>query len=351
MPASLPKLSSILTLKPEPLTTPTLSQIIQREQAQETVSNYLFTPSLRSHAKKVFECAVHSKGQGFWVQAEYGAGKTALLGTLLSLLMWGQEEKVWQVLRDQELRDEYEHAISKLKLFPVAFSVKGLSDARGPQNDSLMRIFEEQVADSIKTLRPDLVAKVRFTSADLALDWFEQEAPSHLKAAVEHYLKEHHQLGSVEFRAKHGAKKLGQTIADSGVVVGHLKSKFKERFAHICQQITKLGGYQGVIFVVDEFRSWQDRHAQHTAVAAEDEDVLETLAHVLPGEGHNVLTIIASQGDIPQKLSGGGKSDRFIPLILLGDKSKSDFGEIVAFRTVEQLPAATPRPPPIPALT
>src|SRR5439155_5533570 len=279
--------------------------------------------------------------QGFWVQAEYGAGKTSLLGTLLCLLMWGQEEKVWEVLRDKELRDEYEHALSKLKLFPVAFSVKGLGDARGPQHDSLMRIFEEEIERSIKNLRPDLVSKVRLTSADLALDWFDNQAPNHLKAAVEHYLNEHHHVGSAEFRTRHGAKKLGQAIADSGVAGGNLKSKFKERFAHICQQITKLGDYDGVIFVVDEFRSWQDRHAQHSAVAAEDEDVLETLAHVLPGEGHNVLTVIASQGDIPQKLSGGGKSDRFIPLILLGDKSKNDFGEIVAFRTVEHRPGAS----------
>ena len=323
MPASLPALSTILALKPEPETTATLNQIIQRERARDTVTNYLFTPSLRSHAKKLFECAVHNKGQGFWVQAEYGAGKTSLIGTLLCLLMWGQEEHVWQVLRDKELRDEYEHAISKLKLFPVAFSVKGLGDARGAQYDSLMRIFEEQIEDSIKTLRPDLVSKVRFTSADLALDWFDNQAASHLKASIEHYLKEHNQLTSVDFRSKNGAKKLGQAIADSGMAGTHLKSKFKERFAHICQQITKHGGYDGVIFVVDEFRSWQDRHAQHSAVAAEDEDVLETLAHVLPGEGFNALTVIASQGDIPQKLSGGGQGDRFIPLILLGDKSKN----------------------------
>src|SRR5437762_1774412 len=142
MPASLPTLSTILALKPEPETTSTLNYIIERARARDTVTNYLFTPSLRAHAKKLFECAVHNKGQGFWVQAEYGAGKTSLIGTLLCLLMWGVEEKVWEVLRDKELRDEYEHALAKLKLFPVAFSVKGLGDARGPQHDSLMRIFE-----------------------------------------------------------------------------------------------------------------------------------------------------------------------------------------------------------------
>src|SRR5439155_91568 len=210
MPATLPRLSTILALKPEPETTPRLEDIILASNARTTVANYHFTPSLRAHAKKLFECGVHRKGQGFWVQAEYGAGKTSLLGTLLCLLMWGQEEKVWEVLRDKELRDEYEHALSKLKLFPVAFSVKGLGDARGPQHDSLMRIFEEEIERSIKTLRPDLISKVRLTSADLALDWFDNQAPNHLKAAVEHYLNEHHHVGSAEFRTRHGAKKLGQ---------------------------------------------------------------------------------------------------------------------------------------------
>jgi len=340
MPAKLPTLSKILSLKPEPQTTPTLNQIIQQSEARQTVSDYLFTPSLRVHAKRVFECVVHGKGQGFWAQAEYGAGKTSLLGTILCLLMWGKEDGVWDALRDSELRDEYQHALEKRKLFPIAFSMKGLGDSRGASHDSLMQIFEEQIEESVRSLRPDLVGKVRFTSSDLALDWFDTEAPSHVKVGVEHYIKEKHQMSSTEYRKAYGEKKLGQVISDSNMVGAHLKSKFKERFRHICLQITKLGGYDGVIFVVDEFRSWQDRHAQHSAVAAEDEDVLETLAHVLPGEGINVITIIASQGDIPQKLSGGGKSDRFVPLILLGDKSKSDFGEIVAFRTVEHLKGA-----------
>ena len=174
-----------------------------------------------------------------------------------------------------------------------------------------------------------------------AIEWLDEQAPTHLKAGLEAYIQEHHQLTTAKFRAQQGAKKLGQEIVASRLAEGQLQSKYKERFTHICQQITKLGKYTGIAFVLDEFRSWQDRHVEHSAVAGEDEDVLETLAHVLPGEGANVLTIVASQGDVPQKLSGGGKGDRFIPLLLLGDKNKNDFGEIVAFRTVEHLAGAS----------
>ena len=119
---------------------------------------------------------------------------------------------------------------------------------------------------------------------------------------------------------------------------GRLKGKFKERFAYIYDQITKLGNYDGILFVVDEFRSWQDRHVPGTAAYAEDEEVLETLAFVLPTQHLNIITIIASQGDMPQKLSGGGQGDRFMPLYLLADKNKGDFGEIVTFRCRELVP-------------
>ena len=132
---------------------------------------------------------------------------------------------------------------------------------------------------------------------------------------------------------KTAPKKFGQELVRSKLPEGRLRGKFKERFKYIYEQITKLGGYEGIIFVVDEFRSWQDRHPQGTPAYAEDEEVLETLAYILPTEHLKIITLIASQGDMPQKLSGGGQGDRFLPLYLLADKNKSDFGEIVAFRS------------------
>jgi hypothetical protein len=42
------ELGKIITIKPEPETTPSLTDIIQKEKAIRTVSDYLFTSSLRS---------------------------------------------------------------------------------------------------------------------------------------------------------------------------------------------------------------------------------------------------------------------------------------------------------------
>ena len=326
------ELGKIITVKPEPETTPSLTDIIQKEKAVQTVSEYLFKPALSAHFRRIFDCVINRKGQGFWVQAEYGAGKTHCIGALVDLLVW-REAGVWEHIRDPELKADYGGALSKAKWFPIAFSLRGMGQPG--DGDSLMRVFEEQIRESIKMFAPELDEQVRITSAELADQWHTGDATEDEKAAVKSFFNREHKCSADDYRSKSGPKKFGQELVRSKLPAGRLRGKFKERFAHIYEQITKLGGYDGLLFVVDEFRSWQDRHAPGTPAYAEDEEVLETLAYVLPMQHLNIITIIASQGDMPQKLSGGGEGDRFVPLYLLADKNKGDFGDIVAFRARE----------------
>src|SRR2546428_2142943 len=326
------ELDRIIAVKPEPQTTPSLAQAITRAKACETVGDYHFTPSLRAHFQRVFECIVHRQGQGFWVQAEYGAGKTHFLGTLIDLLIWGDAD-VWDAVRDAEIKSDYATALAKVKMFPVAFSLRGMGESS--ESDSLMRIFEEQIRESIRTFAPELDEQVKVTSPELAAHWYAAEASDDEKAGVANFFRREHACSPEEYRAQSGLRKFGQELVRSKLPEGRLHGKFKERFAFIYEQITRVGGYDGMLFVVDEFRSWQDRHVAGTAAYAEDEEVLETLAFVLPSQHCNIVTLIASQGDMPQKLSGGGVGDRFIPLPLLADKNKGDFGEIVGFRCRE----------------
>jgi hypothetical protein len=335
---SLPEIGKIISVKEEPQTTPSLAQIVTRDKARETVNNYRFTPTLRDHFKRVFESVVHRKGQGFWVQAEYGAGKTHFLGSLIDLLIW-RDENVWEAVREPELKGEYGGPISKLKMFPVAFSLRGLGQSSGA--DSLMRVFEEQIQESMKIHAPEIMDQVRVTSPELATYWYAEEANEDEKAGVANFFGRHHKCTPEVFLKQSGPRKFGQEIVKSGLAEGRLRSKYKERFTFIYDQITKAGGYDGLLFVIDEFRSWQDRHVEGTAAYAEDEEILETLAFVLPSQNRNIITVIASQGDMPQKLSGGGAGDRFIPLYLLADKNKNDFGEIIVFRSRELKKGAT----------
>jgi hypothetical protein len=150
---ALREISKLIGLKPEPQTTPSLSLYTQKDRATECVSQYYLTPSLRAHFKRIFECVVHRQGQGFWVQAEYGAGKTHFLAALVDLLMW-RELGLWNSFRDEELKTEYVAALSKVKMFPVAFSLRGMGESN--DKDSLMRIFEEQIRESLGLHDPAL---------------------------------------------------------------------------------------------------------------------------------------------------------------------------------------------------
>jgi hypothetical protein len=125
---ALREISKLIRLKPEPQTTPSLSLYIEKDRAKECVSDYKVTPSLRAHFKRVFETVVHRNGQGYWVQAEYGAGKTHFLATLVDLLMW-RELELWNSFDDEELKKEYVAALSKVKMFPVAFSLRGMGES------------------------------------------------------------------------------------------------------------------------------------------------------------------------------------------------------------------------------
>lgn len=332
MPSELKELQEIVVVKPEPPeTTPALRDAIGK--AQSTVGCYYFTQSLAGVFKEVFDCAVNRKGQGFWIQAEYGAGKTHFLATM-TLLLASREPKLWECVHDVELRDQYRDALMKVKLFPVTFSLlgAGADDAE----DRLMRQFEKEITRALPT---ELRDKISITSDDLAVRWFEQEANETEKAGLNHYFQKAHGCAPDEFRKKKSRQQFGAEIRKSGLTID-LKSAFRERFAHVYQQITKVGGYDGMLFVVDEFRYWQARH-QGKPSFDEGCEVLETLAYSLPIDNHmNIITVVASQGECPMKLMGGQRGDRFIVRSLLANQNKTDYGEIVAYRVRETKPNA-----------
>jgi hypothetical protein len=216
---SLRELSRVVEPKPEPQTTPSLAQLIEKGNSKACVSEYYTTPALRDHLKRVFECVVHRKGQGFWVQAEYGAGKTHFLGVLINLLMW-PDQGVWQCLRDNELKKEYDGPVSKLRMFSIAFSLRGLGDTEG--KDSLMRVIEGQIRESLDQHDPELSKQVKLTSAELADAWYSSEASLVLRPAVSAFFQKEFHCAPEEYWSKNGAKKFGQELVRSTIAEGRL---------------------------------------------------------------------------------------------------------------------------------
>jgi hypothetical protein len=326
MPSSLKPLGEIFQPKPtEPRTTPSLREALS--QPVETIDSYKVTPTLRSLLGEILEKAVHRKGQGYWIRAEYGAGKTHFIAALTTLLT-NREADVWAALRDESLRAEYQAAMGKVMLFPVTFSLLGAGEADAA--DSLVRCFEKEVRDALPA---ELRKKVPVLSEELAAEWFESQAGGLIRDAIASYFQQTHKLSPDAFRDREGTRQFGseilKVVEKQGIAID-LKGSFRERFSYLYDRITKLGGYDGLLFVVDEFRSWQDRH-EGEPTFEEGVQLLETLAYYLPVEEQkNILLLVASQGDCPQKLMGSGEGDRLIVRELL--KEQTDYGDIVCFR-------------------
>jgi len=330
MPTGLKELQEIVAVKRErPQTTPFLREALTTPES--TVGCYYFTASLARIFAEVFDSAVNRKGQGFWIQAEYGAGKTHFLATM-TLLLSRREKDLWEGIHDSQLRGQYRDGLTKLRLFPVTFSLLGAGQADA--QDQLMRVFEKEI---IRALPDELREKVSITSDDLAVRWFDNDANETEKAGLAHYFQKAHGCTPDDFRKKKSRQQFGTELRKSGLNI-ELRSAFRERFTHIYDQVTNIGGYDGMLFVVDEFRSWQERH-QGKPSFEEGCQVLETLAYNLPVENNlNIITLVASQGECPQKLFGGQKGDRFIVRSLLANQNKTDYGEIVAYRVRDVRP-------------
>jgi hypothetical protein len=107
-----------------------------------------------------------------------------------------------------------------------------------------------------------------------------------------------------------------------------LSASTKTRITYIYNQLLKQG-FSGLLFIIDEYASWQDRHPVGTPEYAMDEEVLETLSWELPkGRGLEIYAIVASQKPAPAKLRG----ERFDNFLLLGGKNEKDYDVIVSYR-------------------
>jgi hypothetical protein len=331
MAASLKELGHILQPKPaRPETTPTLRELLV--EPVKTVDAYYITPSLRALLKEVLETAVHKKGQGYWTRAEFGAGKTHFLATL-TILLTNRQPEVWKVLHDDVLRQDYQAPLTKVKLFPITFGLLGAGEVDA--GDSLVRLFEKEIRSA---LPEELRKKIPILSEELAAEWYSKQAGGLIKETIAAHFGKVHRCKPDEFQDREGTKHFGaeilKVIDQQGIKID-LKGSFRERLIYLYDRITKLGGYDGLVFVVDEFRAWQERHDGKPSFE-EGVQFLETLAHYLPvEEKRNIITIIASQGDCPQKLMGAGGGDRFIVRELL--KQPTDYGEIVCFRVRDVL--------------
>lgn len=313
----------------------TLSLIPAIRNAAKTVSTYVFTNSIRGHFSTILENVAMGKGQGFWVNAEMGAGKTHFLA-VLTLLLSNSDKNIWQNVQDDAIKN-YSKRLSSTKLFPVVLSLRGEGGDEHTEK-TLLEVIEEAIINALEEY--GLKDQILVTSAEEIISWFDG-LPVKYKNPIVEDIQEKTKLSPAQYQKESGRDSLAKLIwkicHEHGFKID-IATSTKDRIAAIYDQLTAKSNnsYNGLLFVIDEFAFWQDMHPEGSPQHARDEEVLETLAFVLPKDMHyNIYTIVASQKHVPTKLWGSGSGDRFINLVLMRDGSEREYDIIVSRRVRE----------------
>ena len=317
------KISDLISVKEVGETTLSLLREIKMHP-KETVDTYIFTNSIREHFDTILDNIVSGRGGGFWIQAEYGAGKTHFIAALSCLLM-DTSETLWKLVRDPEIRN-YRFKLERTKLFPVIMNLKGeasLDEGEANLLDVVERHIEETLED--RGLRD----KISITTADEIVDWY-KKCSSELRGTVNSFIKETYGLDADRISPEQLAKFVGD-YCEKENIRPRISATTKDRIKHIYDQLVR-NGYDGMLFVIDEFATLQMKHPEQSKEYAADEEVLETIAWVLPKDFRiNIYIVVASHLPAPTKL----KEDRFKTVYLLADKAANEYDIIVSERVRE----------------
>jgi hypothetical protein len=333
--SQLKPIRDLIVARPVPRLTPALVPAF-RNHAADMVETYIFTETIREYFDKILDNVARGQGQGFWIQAEYGAGKTHFLVTLAALL--SGNTVLWQHVQDEAIR-QMQQRLTNTRLFPVVLSLRGEGDGNVLAGRSLLDVLlDEGFRRAIEAA--GLEQKIRVTAVDDILNWLYTKAPEVTRADIQRFVQQDTGQSIESYRDNEGdsalALVLDKYFADAQIRPV-ISGGVRERLAHIYRQLTDPHGpgYTGLLIVIDEYEGWQKAHSSEIELSR-DAELLETLGFLLPTDmNYQVYTIVASQSGVPAKLLGGQEGDRFIPLPLLAGRSEHDYDIIISHRTRE----------------
>lgn len=323
------KIKDLIKVKPLRETTLSLIRAI-KSKPKETVGSYIFTNSIRDDFEKILDSIVSNRGGGFWIQAEYGAGKTHFIATLSCLLI-DTSESLWNLVENPEIQN-YRFKLAKMKLFPVIINLKGEAST-GDTEEKLLRVIERHIEKAVQD--ENLQDKLTIATSDEIINWYNSCSQGQ-RDAIDVYIS---QTG-VDPKSVPSTQLalLIRKYCDRENITPNISVTTKDRMTSIYNQLLQ-NGYTGMLFVIDEYATRQLRHHKDSKEYADDEEVLETLSWVLPKDlGLNTYIIVASHLSAPTKLMG----DRFKEIFLLADKTLHEYDIIISRRVKEIIDAKEP---------
>ncbi len=188
-------LRDLLLPKKRPQTTLSLVPAFQ-QQGREMVETYIFTDTIRTRFEEILESVAQGRGQGFWVQAEYGAGKTHFLVVLSALLSdpsglkpsgGSPDGGLWELVNDDEIR-QYRLRLGAYRLFPVVVSLRGEGSADPFVGRSLLDVLLEEGFQRALEYA-GLENQVQVTSADDLWVWLQSKASQAIRQEAEEFVR------------------------------------------------------------------------------------------------------------------------------------------------------------------
>lgn len=278
-----------------------------------TLKEFLIGP-VRDYLIDLLDHVRLKEGQGWWVQAEFGSGKSHLLSASTILLLGA--DTAWEIIEEKERKlkverrlslTQFRRPVSKRKIFPVILSLVGKGGPGTPKSlvdyimDAASTIYEA-LRDAPLPVYPEEHLADRFLTQDI--DMFKGKLKEFLK--TERYLE-----GLPKYTYDELLEGLQETNQrrDAGKVLwkfyrDYLKMEPRipvdplERLEGLVRRILE-EGYDGVLFVLDEVSEYMQKDEQRRT---ENEDTLLVLSHTLAKEKNlPVWTLCAAQTTIEMK--------------------------------------------------
>jgi hypothetical protein len=304
-----------------------LEEAIESQNREGTVRLYYFAKTLKTAFEEILDVFVEPTGRGFWLTAEYGVGKSHFLSTLACLLS-DDSDQVWNAVHDGEIQN-YRFKFKKRRLLPIVAGLRGKASVSQENPITLMEQLEKEIADSINKL--GLEEKINITPVAETLNLFDKFDQG-LQGAINSFIQQKSGTQSSRLRKDDPARfaDLMRKFFDDNKLPFEPKYSINDRLLYLYKQMTaQHTGYNGLLFVIDEYESWLSQRPITSKEGMFDSQVLQALTEILPKQYNcEIFTVIASQTDIPAQLQG-----RFNRLPLLaGSGAERDYHVICAHR-------------------
>jgi len=304
-----------------------LEESIEPENREETVRLYYFAKTLKNAFEEILLTFASREGKGFWLTAEYGVGKSHFLATLACLLS-DNSEKVWEAIHDPDIRN-HQYKFKKRRLFPIVAGLRGKTAINHERPITLLEQLEKEIEKTITQL--GLQDKINVTPIAETLKLYDGFNPT-FQGAIQSYIQQKSGVKAGELRKNQPERfaDLIRTFFKEQNLPFEPKVSINERLQALYKQIVDSNtGFNGLLFIIDEYESWLSQRDIKTPEGMFDSNVLQALTEILPKQyGYEIFTVVASQTDMPAQLHGRFKN---LPL-LAGSGAERDYHVICAHR-------------------